>query len=59
MPPCSSMFHFDGRCAAGHRGQLRISVSMVEKYVRQAMSHCQKQLDELHDDTRETGGFAP
>ena len=61
-PKCRAvfvLFHFDGVSQRDIAERLRISVSMVEKYVRQAMSHCQKRLDEIHHGTRETGGCAP
>jgi RNA polymerase sigma factor (sigma-70 family) len=61
-PKCRAvfvMFHFDGVAQRDIAERLHISVSMVEKYVRQALGHCQKRLDELHEGTRETGGFAP
>jgi RNA polymerase sigma factor (sigma-70 family) len=56
-PKCRAvfvLFHFDGVSQRDIAERLRISVSMVEKYVRQALDHCQKRLDELHD-----GGSAP
>jgi RNA polymerase sigma factor (sigma-70 family) len=61
-PKCRAvfvLFHFDGVPQRDIAERLRISVSMVEKYVRQALSHCQKRLDEMHDDQRERGACAP
>lgn len=61
-PKCRAvfvLFHFDGVPQRDIAERLRISVSMVEKYVRKALSHCQKRLDELHDGTRATGGSSP
>jgi RNA polymerase sigma factor (sigma-70 family) len=61
-PKCRAvfvLFHFDGVPQRDIAERLRISVSMVEKYVRQALSHCQKRLDEIHDENRETRGRAP
>ena len=39
--------------------QLRISVSMVEKYVKQAVNHCEKRLNELNIEAANNGGCAP
>lgn len=61
-PKCRAvfvLFHFDGASQRDIADQLRISVSMVEKYVRQAVTHCQKRLDELSEGTRKNGGCAP
>lgn len=61
-PKCRAvfvLFHFDGVSQRDIADQLRISVSMVEKYVGQAVSHCQKRLDELNEGTGNNGGCAP
>jgi RNA polymerase sigma-70 factor (ECF subfamily) len=61
-PKCRSvfvLFHFDGVSQREIADRLRISVSMVEKYVSQAVSHCQKRLDELNEGTGNNGGCAP
>jgi DNA-directed RNA polymerase specialized sigma24 family protein len=52
------LFHFDGLCQREIAERLRISVSMVEKYVKQAVSHCQKRLDELNGEAHHNGGGA-
>ena len=60
-PKCRAvfvLFHFDGLSQKDIADQLRISVSMVEKYVRQAVSHCQRRLDELSTETANSGGCA-
>jgi RNA polymerase sigma factor (sigma-70 family) len=47
-PKCRAvfvLFHFDGVSQKEIADRLRISVSMVEKYVRQAIKHCQERLD--------------
>ena len=61
-PKCRAvfvLFHFDGLSQKDIAEQLRISISMVEKYVRQAMSHCEKRLDELNPEAADNGGCAP
>jgi RNA polymerase sigma factor (sigma-70 family) len=58
-PKCRAvfvLFHFDGMSQREIATQLRVSVSMVEKYVKQAVSHCEKRLDELNADTINNGG---
>jgi transmembrane sensor len=48
-PRCRTVFeqyHFEDRSQKGIADEHGISVSMVEKYVRQAVVHCQKRLDE-------------
>jgi RNA polymerase sigma-70 factor (ECF subfamily) len=60
-PKCRAvfvLFHFDGLSQREIADRLRISVSMVEKYVKQAMSHCQQRLDELNGETHDNGGCA-
>jgi RNA polymerase sigma factor (sigma-70 family) len=60
-PKCRAvfvLFHFDELPQREIADQLRISVSMVEKYVRQAVNHCQKRLDELSPDRANKGGCA-
>jgi RNA polymerase sigma factor (sigma-70 family) len=60
-PKCRAvfvLFHFDGVPQRDIADQLRISVSMVEKYVKQASNHCQKRLDELNEGTDNSGGCA-
>jgi len=55
-PKCRAvfvLFHFDGVSQREIADRLRISVSMVEKYVKQAMSHCQKRLDELNGEAHD------
>jgi RNA polymerase sigma factor (sigma-70 family) len=61
-PKCRAvfvLFHFDGLSQRDIADRLRISVSMVEKYVKQAVSHCQKRLDELNGEAPNNGGCAP
>jgi RNA polymerase sigma factor (sigma-70 family) len=61
-PKCRAvfvLFHFDDMSQREIAERLRISVSMVEKYVRQAVSHCQKRLDELNAGAPYNGGRAP
>ena len=51
-PKCRAvfvLFHFDGVAQRDIAARLRISVSMVEKYVKQAVSHCEKRLEELNE----------
>lgn len=60
-PKCRAvfvLFHFDELPQREIARRLRISVSMVEKYVRQAMSHCQRRLDQLSGDAQNKGGGA-
>jgi RNA polymerase sigma-70 factor (ECF subfamily) len=60
-PKCRAvfvLFHFDGLSQKEIAERLRISVSMVEKYVRQAVSHCEKRLRELNLETPNGGGCA-
>ena len=60
-PKCRAvfvLFHFDGLSQRDIADRLRISVSMVEKYVRQAVRHCQKRLDELNEEAQHNGGGA-
>jgi RNA polymerase sigma-70 factor (ECF subfamily) len=61
-PKCRAvfvLFHFDGVSQRDIADQLRISVSMVEKYVKQAVDHCQRRLNELNTETANSGGCAP
>jgi RNA polymerase sigma-70 factor (ECF subfamily) len=61
-PKCRAvfvLFHFDGLSQRDIADELRISVSMVEKYVKQAVGHCQKRLNELSCETADKGGCAP
>lgn len=61
-PKCRAvfvLFHFDGLSQRDIADELRISVSMVEKYVKQAVGHCQRRLDELSSETANKGGCAP
>ncbi len=61
-PKCRAvfvLFHFDGLSQRDIADELRISVSMVEKHVKQAVGHCQKRLDELSCETANKGGCAP
>lgn len=61
-PKCRAvfvLFHFDGLSQKDIADQLRLSVSMVEKYVKQAVSHCQTRLNELNIETANSGGCAP
>jgi RNA polymerase sigma-70 factor (ECF subfamily) len=61
-PKCRAvfvLFHFDGVPQRDIADQLRISVSMVEKYVKQAVDHCQRRLNELNTETANSGGRAP
>ncbi len=60
-PKCRAvfvLFHFDEMSQREIADRLRISVSMVEKYVRQAVSHCQKRLQDVHVDAANNGGCA-
>ena len=59
-PKCRAvfvLFHFDGLSQKDIADQLRISVSMVEKYVRQAVVHCQKRLNESSSTPTNTRKF--
>jgi RNA polymerase sigma-70 factor (ECF subfamily) len=61
-PKCRAvfvLFHFDGLSQRDIADELRISVSMVEKYVKQAVGHCQTRLNELNSGTANNGGRAP
>jgi RNA polymerase sigma-70 factor (ECF subfamily) len=61
-PKCRAvfvLFHFDGLSQRDIAAELRISVSMVEKYVRQAVGHCQQRLDDLNCETANNGGCTP
>jgi RNA polymerase sigma factor (sigma-70 family) len=61
-PKCRAvfvLFHFDGLSQRDIADELRISVSMVEKYVKQAVGHCQTRLNELSCETANKGGCAP
>jgi RNA polymerase sigma factor (sigma-70 family) len=61
-PKCRAvfvLFHFDGLSQREIADRLRISVSMVEKYVKQAVSHCQSRLAELNGEAPDNGGCAP
>jgi RNA polymerase sigma factor (sigma-70 family) len=61
-PKCRAVFvrfHFDGLSQRDIADELRISVSMVEKYVKQAVGHCQTRLNELSCETANKGGCAP
>jgi RNA polymerase sigma factor (sigma-70 family) len=60
-PKCRAvfvLFHFDETPQQEIAERLRISVSMVEKYVRQAVSHCEKRLKELNAEVANNGGCA-
>ena len=60
-PKCRAvfvLFHFDGLSQREIADRLRISVSMVEKYVKQAVSHCEKRLKELSAEVANNGGCA-
>jgi RNA polymerase sigma factor (sigma-70 family) len=61
-PKCRAvfvLFHFDGLSQRDIADRLHISVSMVEKYVKQAVNHCEKRLAELNVETANSGGCAP
>jgi RNA polymerase sigma factor (sigma-70 family) len=61
-PKCRAvfvLFHFDGLSQREIADQLHISVSMVEKYVKQAANHCQKRLEELNEGAEDNGGYTP
>jgi RNA polymerase sigma-70 factor (ECF subfamily) len=60
-PKCRAvfvLFHYDGLPQREIADRLRISVSMVEKYVRQAVSHCEKRLRELNIEAANNGDCA-
>ena len=50
------LFHFDEVPQREIADRLRISVSMVEKYVRQAVTHCETRLRELSLEAANNGG---
>ena len=61
-PKCRAvfvLFHFDELSQRDIADRLRISVSMVEKYVKQAVNHCEKRLAELNVEAANNGGCAP
>jgi RNA polymerase sigma factor (sigma-70 family) len=61
-PKCRAvfvLFHFDGMSQREIADRLRISVSMVEKYVKQAVRRCERRLDALGQETASNGGCAP
>jgi RNA polymerase sigma factor (sigma-70 family) len=60
-PKCRAvfvLFHFDELSQREIADRLLISVSMVEKYVKQAVSHCERRLRELNVDVANSGGCA-
>ena len=60
-PKCRAvfvLFHFDEMPQREIAQRLGISVSMVEKYVKQALSHCHERLKELHAEVANKGGWA-
>jgi len=60
-PKCRAvfvLFHFDGVSQRDIADRLGISVSMVEKYVRQAVNHCEQRLTESNIGAN-SGGCAP
>jgi RNA polymerase sigma factor (sigma-70 family) len=61
-PKCRAvfvLFHFDGLSQREIADRLRVSISMVEKYVKQAVDHCEKRLAELNVEAANNGGCAP
>ena len=61
-PKCRAvfvLFHFDGMSHREIADELRISVSMVEKYVRQALSHCAERLGDSSQETAHNGDCKP
>jgi RNA polymerase sigma factor (sigma-70 family) len=61
-PKCRAvfvLFHFDGMSQREIADRLRISVSMVEKYVKQAVRRCERRLNELNREAANNGGCAP
>ena len=60
-PKCRAvfvLFHFDEMSQREIADRLRISVSMVEKYVKQAVTHCEARLKELSAEAPNHGGAA-
>jgi RNA polymerase sigma factor (sigma-70 family) len=60
-PKCRAvfvLFHFDAVPQREIADRLKISVSMVEKYVREAVTHCEKRLEELNCAMPDNGGRA-
>ena len=60
-PKCRAvfvLFHFDELSQREIADRLRISVSMVEKYVKQAVTHCEARLKELSAEAPNNGGAA-
>jgi RNA polymerase sigma factor (sigma-70 family) len=58
-PKCRAVFvsfHFDEMSQREIADRLRISVSMVEKYVKQAVTHCEARLKELSADVPNNNG---
>jgi RNA polymerase sigma-70 factor (ECF subfamily) len=58
-PKCRAvfvLFHFDGIPQRDIADRLRISVSMVEKYVKQAVHHCEQRLAELNSEAASNEG---
>jgi RNA polymerase sigma factor (sigma-70 family) len=58
-PKCRAvfvLFHFDEMSQREIADRLRISVSMVEKYVKQAVTHCEARLKELSAEAPNNGG---
>jgi RNA polymerase sigma-70 factor (ECF subfamily) len=57
-PKCRAvfvLFHFDGVAQRTIAARLGISISMVEKYVKQAVDHCERRLAELGQDSTRGG----
>ena len=60
-PKCRAvfvLFHFDELSQREIADRLGISVSMVEKYVKQAVTHCEARLNELNTGAASQGGAA-
>ena len=60
-PKCRAvfvLFHFEEMSHREIADRLRISVSMVEKYVKQAVTHCEARLKELSAEAPTNGGAA-
>jgi RNA polymerase sigma-70 factor (ECF subfamily) len=60
-PKCRAvfvLFHFDEMPQREIADRLGLSVSMVEKYVKQALNHCEKRLEELNAEVANNGGCA-
>jgi len=60
-PKCRAvfvLFHFDEMTQREIADRLRISVSMVEKYVKQAVSHCEAHLKEMSAESLNNDGAA-